>query len=327
MRRRAFLAGSIAAVAAPRAADAQQVGKVARIGWISAASVSAHARGIESFRNALHELGYVDGKNISIEYRFAEGKLERLSELAAELVRHGVDVIVATGNEPVRAAKKATRSIPVVMAFSADPVADGFVASLARPGGNVTGLTTLSRDLSAKRLELLREAISGAARVAIFWSRAIPSSALTVKETESAARAIGVQLHAIELVGSNPDFERAFRTATTRRADALIVVSDAITISHRARIVSLAAKNRLPTMYTGYDFALEGGLMTYGPNMSDNFRRVAVYVDKILKGAKPGDLPVEQPTKFELVINLKAAKALGLTIPPSLRLRADQVIE
>ncbi len=304
-------------------AEAQKPAKVPRIGFLSGgARESAH----EAFRQGLRELGYVEGQNIVVEYRFAQGEGDRLPDLAVELVRLKVDVIVAASTLDALAAQRAARTTPVVMALSSDPVETRLVASLARPGGNITGLTTLSPELSGKRLELLKEAVPRLSRVAVLWNAANPDKALEFEKTQIAARSLGVRLQSLEVRGPN-DFESAFRAATRARAGALLTLPDTLTISHLSRIADLAAKSRLPTIHEQREFAEAGGLMAYGPNHSDLFRRAASYVDKILKGSKPGDLPVEQPTKFEFVINLKAAKQIGLTIPPNVLVRADKVIK
>ncbi|MEK6601351.1 MAG: ABC transporter substrate-binding protein, partial [Candidatus Binatota bacterium] len=299
--------------------------KVPRIGFLAAVSPSALSARIEAFRQGLRELGYVEGKNITIEYRYAEGKLDRLPALAAELVRLKVDVIVTGGATNTRAAKEATNTIPIVMSQDTDPVASGFVASLARPGGNITGLSSLTADLSGKRLELLKEILPKLSRVAVFGTSTSPSTAPSLKETELAAGAFGVQLQYLDVLGPK-DIETAFRAASKGRADVVLVLASAVFVLQRTQVVELAAKSRLPATYPQSDYMDAGGLMFYGPSIADLFRRAATYVDKILKGAKPADLPVEQPTKFELVINLKAAKQIGLTVPPNVLTRADRVI-
>jgi putative ABC transport system substrate-binding protein len=276
-------------------------------------------------RRKLAELGYVEGQNIRFEYRGAYGQVDRLPSLAEELVHLNVDVIVAVATPEVQAAHQATRKIPIVMVAVVDPVASGLVASLARPGGNITGLSLLSAELSGKRLELLKEVVPGVSRVAVLWNPTNPSNALQIGATKVAAQALGVQLQPLEVRGPQ-DLERAFQAATRGRAGALIALDDPVLVTHRTRIVTRAAKIRLPAMYGLTGYAKVGGLMTYGPNIPDLFRQAAVFVGKILKGAKPADLPVEQPTKFELVINLKTARALGLAIPESILLRADEVI-
>jgi putative ABC transport system substrate-binding protein len=312
-------------LAAPLATDAQQPLKIPRIGLLRSGSPADPY--VEAFRQGLRALGYVEGQNLIIEYRYAEGKLDRLSELAAELVRLKVDIIITSGEASIRAAKRTTRTIPIVMANSGDPVESGLVASLAQPGGNITGLSALSPELSGKALELLKETFPKLSRVAVLWNPANAAKVLDFRESQVAAKALGVQLQSLE-VRSPDDFDRAFGAAMRERAEALSVRADAVvTVVHRKRIVDLTAKNRLPAIYELTEFVDAGGLMSYGPSVSDNFRRAATYVDKILKGAKPADLPVEQPTKFELVVNLKTAKALGLTMPQSILLRADQVLQ
>ena len=306
-------------------AGVQQAEKVWRIGYLS--HVSGIGPSEEVLRQALGQLGYIEGQNLVIEWRFAKGNLDRHAELAAELVRLKVDCIVTVGIAPTRAAKQATRTIPIVMAnASDDPVRHGLIASLARPGGNITGFTDVAQDLGGKQLELLKEAVPKAARIATLWHAASPAAAAHVKGTEMAARALGVRLISLEVRGPD-DFENAFRAAGKKRADALIVVAAGFVINHPGPIVNLAIKSRLPGMYTSSAFVRVGGLMSYTADGPARLRRAATYVDKILKGAKPADLPVEQPTKFNLVINLKTAKTLGLTIPQTLLLQADRVIE
>ncbi len=320
------LAGGL--LAAPLAAEAQQAAKVPRIG-LMATNLAASPHLPEAFRQGLRDLGYVEGRNLVIEYRDAEGKLERLPALAVELVALKVDVILVGGTPQTLAAKRATRTIPIVFAAAADPVGSGLVASLARPGGNVTGLSVLIPELVGKNLEQLKQAVPEVSRIAALWQPGgYPERTEkdVLKEAEVAGRALGVRLQFVEARGP-ADFDRAFSEMTRARADALTVLSSNMLLTERTRLVDLAAKNRLPAVYTSREFVDAGGLMSYGPNFADMFRRAASYVDKILKGAKPADLPVEQPTKFELVINLKTAKALGLTIPQSLLQRADQVIE
>jgi putative ABC transport system substrate-binding protein len=308
----------------PLAVDAQQRAKMPRVGFVCAMSgPSSHTEG---FLRGLRELGYVEGKNIAIEYRFADGRLERFRDFAAELVKQKVDIIVVASSQAIHPAKDATRTIPIVMAQSDDPVGSGFVAGLARPGGNITGLTTMSPELSGKRLELLKEVVPRVSRVAVLWNAANPVAALELTETEVAARVLGVKLQPLKVKGPN-DLGPAFSAMTRERSGAVIVLPDFIFFDHRARLVDLAAKSRLPVIYEGREFADAGGLMAYGPRYDELFRRSAVFVDKILKGAKPADLPVEQPTRFDLVINGKTAKALGLTIPQSVLIRADQVIQ
>jgi len=300
--------------------------KAARLGVLADGTASNQAVRYEAFRQGLNELGYVEGRNILIEYRYAEGKTERLPALAAELVRLNVDLILTSGDQGVRAAKQASQTIPIVVAIVADLVGPGYVASLARPGGNITGLTTLQSDLSAKRLELLKTAFPKISRVAILGNPNNAANVAGLKETEIAARGLRIQLVPLD-VRSADDFESAFLAALRARVGALIAAGDILLLTHRARIADFAAKNRLPAMYANQEYMDAGGLMFYGPNVADMYRRAATYVDKVLKGAKPGDLPVEQPNKLEFVINLKTAKALGLSIPQPLLQRADRVIE
>ncbi len=317
---------ALSILSAPLSSAAQQRGKVPRIGFLGGASPSAAAHLVDALRQGLRDLGYVEGQNIAIEYRFAEGKAERLPDLAAELVRLKVDVIVAPNPPGALAAKNATTTIPIVMAIAGDPVGLGLVASLARPGGNVTGLSNVSVELAPKQLQLLKQAVPKVSRVAVLWNPGNKANALSFRELEVAARSLGVQLQPLE-AQSPDDFDSAFAAMTRERAGALVVFPDALVLLHQRRIVDLAAKRRLPAMYALREAVDAGGLMSYSPSFTDLFRRAATYVDKILKGAKPADLPVEQPTKFEFVINLKTAKALGLTIPQSVLIRADQVIQ
>ena len=330
MDRRAFLAGTGAVLlAAPLAADAQQAGKVPRIGFLRTTSPSDRPHLLDAFRQGLRELGWVEGQNIVIGYRFAEGRLDRLPDLAAELVRLKVDLIVSGGTQGVTAAKNATETIPIVMiAGSADPVGLGLIASLARPGGNITGVSYSvgGLEILGKQLELLKETVPKIRRMAILSNAANPIQPLAIRDVNVAARSLGVQLQLLEARGPN-EFDAAFAAMATERVGALLVLSDTIFNSHRTRLADLAARSRLPAAYGVRESVEAGGLMSYGPSLRDLYRRSATFVDKILKGAKPADLPVEQPTKFELVINLKTAKALGLTIPPSLLGRADEVIQ
>jgi len=307
-------------------ADAQQPNKVPRIGYLSP-SVSTGRASTEAFRQGLRDLGYIEGKNIVIEWRANEGQLDRQRALAAELVRLKVEVIVAAGSGEIRAAKEATAAIPIIMVRGGDPIGSGFVASLARPGGNVTGLATLRPELSGKRLELLQEIIPRLLRVAVFASSRSADYALVLKEIELAAGVLGVKPQSLDIL-SPKDFETAFQAAVKGRADAVLFrVPSPILSDHRTEVAALAVKSRFPVIYEGVEEVEAGGLMSYGINNNDLFRRAATYVDKILKGAKPADLPVEQPKKFELVINLKAAKQIGLTIPPNVLVRADKVIK
>ena len=298
--------------------------KVPRIGLLVPFSASSDSTRKDAFLQGLRDLGYVEGKNIAIEYRYTEGELKRLPDLAAELVRLNVDVIVTAAISSVRAAKKATATIPIVFASVGDAVDSGLVSSLARPGGNATGLTFFAPELDGKRLELIKEAFPKITRVAFLW-RVPAARGDPLKEAEAVAKTLGLRLQSVGVKGPD-DFESAFKAAKSGGAEALIVISNPLSNTYRARIVDLAAKNRLPGIYPSTDFVEDGGLMSYGADILDNWRRAATYVDKILKGANPGDLPVEQPKKFEFVINLKAAKQIGLTIPPNVLARADRVI-
>ena len=307
-------------------AQAQQPTKIPRIGFLSATSLSTMSARIEALRQGLRELGYVEGKNIVIEWRSAEGKADLLPALAAELVRLKVDVIVTGGPPATRAAKEATITIPIVMEQDSDPVGLGYVASLARPGGNITGLSTLASEISGKRLELLKEIIPKLSRVAVLGTSTRPGNAQSLREVELAAGAFKVQVQYLDVLDVK-DIETAFRAGTKGHAEAILVLQSPGLFSQRTQVADLAVKNRLPAIYPQTEYTEAGGLMYYGANTPDLFRRAAVYVDKILKGAKPADLPVEQPTKFEFVINLKAAKQIGLTIPPNVLARADRVIK
>ncbi|MGB7950253.1 MAG: ABC transporter substrate-binding protein [Candidatus Binatia bacterium] len=307
-------------------AQAQQPKKVPQIGFLSTLSTSTILARVEALRQGLRELGYVEGKNIVIEYRYAEGNPERLLTLAAELVRLKDDVIVSAAPPPTRAAKEATATIPIVMGFDDDPVGSGFVASLARPGRNVTGLSTLSPEISGKQLELLKEVVPKLSRLAVLGTSNRPGNAQSLRETELAAGAFGVKLQFLD-VRSIEDIETAFRAAGKGQADAVLVLGGPVFNSQRTQVVNRAVKSRLPAIYARQEFVEDGGLMTYGVSINDLFRRAATYVDKILKGTKPADLPVEQPTKFEFIVNLKAAKQIGLTIPPNVLARADRVIK
>ena len=306
-------------------AEAQQPKKVPRIGYLTGNFPSAIAARTEAFRQGLRDLGYVEGKDIVIEYRHAEGKLERLPTLVSELVRLKVDVIVTAGPAATRPAKEATATIPIVMAQVNDPVSNGFVASLARPGGNITGLATLGPELSGKRLELLKETVPKLSRVAVLGASIQPGNAQALREVEVAAGAFGVKLQYLDVLGPK-DIETAFRAAGNGRAEAVLLLQSPVVNSQRKQVVELAAKSRLPAIYYAAEWVEDGGLMTYSVSLIDLSRRAATYVDKILKGAKPADLPVEQPKKFEFIINLKAAKQIGLTIPPNVLSRADKVI-
>ena len=328
MPRRAFMAAIAGGLlAAPLAALAQSAGKVYRIGYLSSGSATSNPRVIEAFRQGLHELGWVEGRNVVIEYRWAEGRLDRLPDLAAELLRLNVDVIVASPTPGALAAKNATGTVPIVALSLTHPVELGLVASLARPGGNVTGVSySVGADIFGKDLELLKEVVPRVRRVAVLSNPDSPARPLTIRNIKDAARSLGLHLQLLEARGPE-GFDSAFAAMAKERVGALLVVQDPAFIPHRARLVDLAAKNRLPSIFTQREDAEAGGLMSYGPSLSDLYRRAGSYVDKILKGAKPGDLPVQQPEKFELVINLKTAKALGLTIPQSVLTRADRVIE
>jgi len=326
--RRTFLAGCGAVLlAAPLAAEAQQAGKVPRIGFLGTRTLSDTSPYLDAFRQGLRELGWVEGQNIVIDDRFAEGRFDRLPDLAAELVRLKVAIIVAAPTPAVVAAKKATETIPIVAIAVGDPVGIGLIANLARPGGNVTGLSfSVGLEIAGKGLELLKETVPKVRRVAVLSNPANPGQPLSIRELNVAAQSLGVQLQLLEARGPN-EFDGAFAAMATERVGALLVVADSMFNLHRTRLADLAARSRLPAAYGLRENVEAGGLMSYGPSVRDLFRRAATYVDKVLKGAKPGDLPVEQPTKFELVINLKTAKALGLTIPPSLLSRADEVIQ
>ena len=314
-------------LAAAFGAAAQTPEKVYRIGYIQTATPEEQRHLTKAFEEALKELGYVESRNVVFERRFARGKQERLPELAAELVSLNVDVIVTGANPVVAAVKQATATVPVVMAASRDPVGSGFIASLARPGGNITGLTSdPSPAIHAKRLELLKAAVPRATRIALLWNPVTPSAATYRNVVEDAARAMGMTVQVVE-VRRRDEFEAVFAAIAQARADAVVIDSDPLFFTARAQVVELAAKHRLPVVYQAREFVDLGGLMSYGDNVADRFRRSAVYVDKILKGAKPGELPVEQSTKFELVINLKAAQQLGLSLPTSLLLRADSVVK
>jgi putative ABC transport system substrate-binding protein len=330
MRRREFitLIGAAAAASSlcwPLVAHGRQAGTIRTIGILSAGSTTLGAV-YAALADALRELGWIEGKNVAFEHRYADNRLERLPELAAELVRLNVDVIVAMGTLAPLAARQATRTIPIVMGAAGDPVGSGLVLSLARPGGNITGMSLMAPDLGGKRLELLKELLPRLSRVAVLWNAANPYPALVFKETQAAGQTLGIEVQSLEVRGPD-DFDGAFEAARREHPDALITVEDPLTVTYRNLIADFAAGHRLPTLHGLSEFVTAGGLMSYGANLVDLYRRAAGYVDKILKGAKPADLPVQQPTKFELVINLKTAKALGLTIPPTLLAFADEVIE
>ena len=317
---------AVSLVLAPLAAEGQQAGKIYRIGMLETTSMALNAANLDAFRQGLRELGYVEGRNFMIEYRSADGRRERFPELATELVRLKVDVILTRGTPAVMAAKNATGTIPVVMAASGDPLLSGVVAGLARPGGNVTGLSAIVVEVTGKRLQLLREVVPGVSRIAVLFDMGNPNNALQWKETEIAAPSLGVQPQLLD-VRKPGDFGGAFDAAIRQRAGAMVVGIDALTQANHRPIIDLAAKHRLPAIYASREFVDAGGLVAYGVSYPHLYHRAASFVDKILKGAKPADLPVEQPTKFELVINLKTAKALGLMIPQTILLQADHVIE
>ena len=309
-------------------AEAQQPKKIPRIGFLSgrgAPSPTNPDPSADAFRRGVRDLGYIEGKNILVEYRYAEGTLDRIPGLVAELVQLKVDVLVSPAGAAIRAAKQATKTIPIVMVITGDPVATGLIDSLARPGGNITGLTRLTRELSGKRLELFMEAVPGISRIAVLWS-ATPGPE-TFNDYVASARPLKIQLQSLEVRGPNPDLEGAFRDAVKGRASAIITARSTALVPYPKKIADLALTNRLPSMFEDSEYVAVGGLMSYSANDADQFRRAATYVDKILKGSKPADIPVEQPTKFELVINLKTAKQIGLTIPPNVLVRADKVIK
>ena len=325
MDRRRFLLTSLAAVAVPLGAEAQQ-GKAYRIGYVGNSSPSLEPRLLGAFRDGLRNVGYVEGQNIRIEYRWAEGRYERFPAFMAELIQLKVDLIVVAGTPATLAAKEATNTIPIVMAVIGDALEAGVIPSLARPGGNVTGLSTVVPELEGKRLELLKQALPKLSRLAVLANPTNPFVDVALKRTQRAAGELRVKVQRVD-VRQPEEFGSAFTVIANDRPDAIVVIADRFMLTHRAQIIAFGTKSRLPGMFPYREFVEEGGLMAYGPSYPDLFRRSASYVDKILKGAKPADLPVEQPNKFELVINMKTAKALGLTIPPSLLLRADQVIE
>lgn len=309
-------------------AGAQQSANIPRLGYVSTAGDSRNpARQLDLLRQGLRELGYIEGKNIIIEYRPVEGNLERLSQILAELVKLRVDVIYVGSLTGIRAAKQATKTIPIVMLTTADPVAAGLIDSLARPGGNITGLTLLIRELTGKHLEILKEVVPAASRVGFLLDADSKPAAGRLQEYEAAARPLRMTFHAMRVERRNPDFSGAFQNAEKDRVSALITVRSSLFIDNRQQVADLAIKHRLPSMNEIHDYVEAGGLMSYSPNTTDSYRRLAFYIDKILKGAKPAELPVEQPTKFELVINLKTAKQIGLTIPPNVLARADRVVK
>jgi putative ABC transport system substrate-binding protein len=305
--------------------EAEQAKKIPTVGHLALNPLATLSARVDAFRQGLRDLGYVEGKNIIIEYRFADEKPDRLPELAAELIRHNVDVMLSGGDIVTRVIKEATSTIPIVMPYDNDPIGNGFVVSLAHPGGNITGLSTLSAELSGKRLELLKEIVPRVSRVAVFGTSTAPVTAHALREMELAARALAVKVQYFDVPGP-PDIEIALQTAMKAHPDAVITLSSAVVTSHRKQLIDFSAKYRLPAMFTTIQFVEDGGLMSYSTNIPDLFRRAATYVDKILKGAKPGELPVEQATKFDFTINLKTAKQIGLTIPPNVLARADRVI-
>jgi putative ABC transport system substrate-binding protein len=324
IKRRLWLLAVVLLVAGTFA-EAQQQKKIPRIGYLAVNPLTMTTYRLHAFRQGLRQLGYAEGKDFVIEYRSADGKVDRLNELAAELVRLKVDVIVTPGPTPTRAARAATATIPIVMTQDPDPVGNGFVASLARPGGNITGLSSLAPEISGKQLELLRETVPKLSRVAVLGTSTAPGQALHLREIGLAAGPLSVQLQSLDVLEPK-DIETAFQAASNQRAEAFIVLRGAILGAQLTRILEYVVKNRLPAIYSGAESVEAGGLMSYGVNVVDLDRRAATYVDKILKGAKPAGLPVEQPKKFELIINLKAAKQIGLTIPPNVLARADKVI-
>ncbi len=317
---------ALGAFGAPLAANAQQAGKVHRVGVLTPATPAAAAHLFEAFNKGLREHGYVEGQNVIVERRYGEARAERLPDLAAELVRAKVDVIVTPTDLAVQAARQHTRTIPIVMVSSLDPVGTGFVQSLARPGGNITGLSVISPELSGKRLQLLKETVPKVSRVAFLWNPDVTGAALDYKEIETAARLLKLDILALE-VRRVEGLDSALAAITRERANALTLNQNPVTFTNRSKMVTFAAKSRLPAMYNTREYVDAGGLMAYGPNNPDLWRRAATYVDKILKGAKPAHLPVEQPTRFELVLNMKTAKALGITFPQTILIRADQVVQ
>ena len=325
-RRRFLLISVESLLALPLVAHAQQAGKLWRIGYLGEGSAARAGPYLEAFRHGLHDLGWVEGQNIAIEYRWAESRLAKLIDLAAELVRLDVDVIVSAGKPGPMAARYVTRTTPIVMVATDDPVASGLAASLTRPGGNVTGLSLMVPELIGTQLQLLEQMVPGLVRVGVLWNSHSLYPRLVMREAQRAALRLGVQLESLEVRGPE-DFERAFEAAMLKQVGALVTVEDPLIVRHRARIIDFAAQSRLPAIYGVREFVDAGGLMMYGAGHRDLFRRAASYVDRILKGVRPADLPIEQPAKFELVVNLRTARALRLTIPPSILARADQVID
>jgi ABC-type uncharacterized transport system substrate-binding protein len=327
LNRREFatLLGGAAALV-PLTVRAQQPANEISVGFLSANARAAMKGRTEAFQQGLRELGYIEGQNAFVEYKFAEGNPDRLLALAGELVRSNVSVIVTEGTTATRYAKEVTSSVPIVMAQDPDPVGTGFVASLARPGGNITGLSSLRTDLGGKRLEILKDTLPGLARVAVIGTSTTPGNEQSLVDVKRAAGALAVQLQVLDISGPQ-DIETAFQAATKAHADAILVLASPYLLSNRARVTDVVVKGRIPTMYYTSEFVKDGGLMSYGVNTIDLFRRAAIYVDKIAKGANPGDLPIEQPTRFEFIINLRSARAIGLTVPPVVLARADEVIE
>jgi len=310
-------------------AEAQQPGKIPQIGYLSRRGEATPTNpdpNANAFRRELRDLGYVEGKNIVIHFRYAEGKTDRFPSMIAELLQLKVDILVSGTSQAIRVAKQATQTIPIVMAITGDPVADGLINSLARPGGNLTGLTRLTQDLSGKRLDLLKESVPKASRVGVLVDGSVQGSDDSFKLYEAAARVLKIQVQMLRTTGPNPALDDAFQAASVGRSTAMVAIYSAVFVRYAKQIADLAIKNRLPSMFEGSEFVDAGGLLSYSANDAENFRRAAIYVDKILKGARPADLPVEQPKKFELVINLKTAKQIGLTIPPNVLARADRVI-
>jgi ABC-type uncharacterized transport system substrate-binding protein len=314
-------------VALSFAVEAQQPTKIPRIGYLSPGDANGSSASVEPFQQGMRELGYIEGKNILVEYRYAEGKLDRIPSLVAELVQLKPEVLVVISLLSIRAAKQATKTIPIIIMSTQDPVATGIIDSLAHPGGNITGVTRLTRELSGKRLELLKEAVPRMSRVAVLWSPDDSGASIAFKEYQAVAPSLKIQLQSLEVQDPNPDFEGAFRAAAKERANALITITNPVLSRYLKRIADLAISNRLPSMYERIAWVEAGGLMSYSANDVETFKRAATYVDKILKGAKPGDLPVQQATKFELVINLNTAKQIGLTIPVRVLERANRVIK
>ena len=314
-------------VAPSFAVEAQQPTKIPRIGYLSPGDANGSSASVEPFQQGMRELGYIEGKNILVEYRYAEGKLDRIPSLVAELVQLKPEVIVVISLLSIRAAKQATKTIPIIIMSTQDPVATGIIDSLAHPGGNITGVTRLTRELSGKRLELLKEAVPRMSRVAVLWSPDDSGASIAFKEYQAVAPSLKIQLQSLEVRDPNPDFEGAFRAAAKKSANALITITNPVLSRYLKRIADLAISNRLPSMYERIAWVEAGGLMSYSANDVETFKRAATYVDKILKGAKPGDLPVQQATKFELVINLNTAKQIGLTIPVRVLERANRVIK